>query len=88
MKIAPKAKLDDGLLDLIVVPETQTLKLLNMFPKIFDGSHVEHEVLKYYQVKEFSLRPNFDESLNLDGEVYGKTPIDVSVLKQALSIYA
>ena len=88
MKIAPKAKLDDGLLDLIVVPETQIFKLLTMFPKIFDGSHLGHEVLQYYQVKEFSLKPSIDESLNLDGEVYGKTPIDVSVIKHGLSIYA
>ena len=88
MKIAPKAKLDDGLLDLIVVPETQIFKLLTMFPKIFDGSHLGHEVLQYYQVKEFSLKPSINESLNLDGEVYGKTPIDVSVIKHGLSIYA
>ena len=88
MKIAPKAKLDDGLLDLIVVPETQIFKLLTMFPKIFNGSHLGHEVLQYYQVKEFSLKPSINESLNLDGEVYGKTPIDVSVIKHGLSIYA
>ncbi len=88
MKIAPKAKLDDGLLDLIVVPETRILKLLTMFPKIFDGSHLGHEILQYHQVTEFSLKPSINESLNLDGEVYGKTPIDVSVIKQGLSIYA
>jgi len=88
MKIAPRAKLDDGLLDLIVVPETQIFKLLTMFPKIFDGSHLGHEVLQYYQVKEFSLKPIINESLNLDGEVYGKTPIHVSVIKHGLSIYA
>jgi len=87
MKIAPKAKLDDGLIDLIVVPKTNIINLLKMFPKIFDGSHINNEILDYYQVKQFSLIPKTNEKLNIDGEVYGKTPIDVSVMKEAIAIF-
>jgi len=87
MKIAPKAKLDDGLIDLIVVPKTNIINLLKMFPKIFDGSHIDHEILDYHQVKQFSLIPKTNEKLNIDGEVYGKTPINVSVMEEAIAIF-
>ena len=42
MKMAPKAKLDDGLIDLIVVRANITrARLLKTLPKLFDGTHIE-----------------------------------------------
>ena len=50
MKIAPKAKIDDGLMDVIVVKKTNRLKLFSLFPKIFSGKHIEDSLVDYYQV--------------------------------------
>ena len=51
MKIAPKAKLNDGLMDVVAVKKTNRLKLLKLFPKIFSGNHVNDSVVKYHQIK-------------------------------------
>ena len=87
MKMAPKSELNDGLIDLILVRNASRIKLLQMFPKIFDGSHIEDPIVEYYQVKSFSIMPSDDEFLNLDGELKGKTPFSTKVIPSAISVF-
>jgi len=42
MRIAPDAKIDDGLLDLVIVREIPKPTLLSVFPKVYSGKHVSH----------------------------------------------
>ncbi len=89
MKMAPKAKLDDGLIDLIVVESDITRRrLLSVLPKLFDGSHIEEPEVKYYQASAFSLITDTEDILNIDGEMIGNTPIDVKMLKNAVELFA
>jgi YegS/Rv2252/BmrU family lipid kinase len=88
MKLAPHAKLDDGLIDLVVVRKGGRFKLLKMFPKVFDGSHVSDPIVEYHQVKEFSIYPIVHEGLNIDGELIGVTPIDVKMVPGAFTVFA
>ena len=87
MLLAPKAKLDDGLIDLLIVRSTTRKKMLNLFPKIFTGEHIHSDILEYKQVEEYTLVPDQDDPINLDGETIGSTPIHVKVLKKSLEIY-
>jgi len=88
MKMAPKAKLNDGLMDIVVVRHGPSrLKLLSMLPQVYDGSHIDSPLLEYYQVSEFSLIPKRDEILNIDGEVIGSTPIKVKMIPEAFQVF-
>lgn len=42
MRIAPDARIDDGLLDLVIVKEIPKRTLLTVFPKVYNGRHVGH----------------------------------------------
>jgi len=86
MKMAPLAQLDDGLLDLIIARKAGRLKLLSVFPKLFGGTHVGDPIVEYRQVKEFSIIPQEDNILNIDGEMIGNTPIHVSVMSKAIDV--
>jgi len=86
MKMAPLAQLDDGLIDLIIVKKAGRLKLLSVFPKLFDGTHVGDPIVEYRQVKQFSIIPQEDNILNIDGEMVGNTPIHVSVLSKVIDV--
>lgn len=88
MIMAPHAKLDDGLIDLVIVRDASRFKLLKMFPKVFNGSHVEDDIVEYHQVKEFSILPVVHETLNIDGELIGCTPIHVKMVKGAFDVFA
>jgi len=88
MRLAPRAKLDDGLIDLVVVRDASRLKLLKLFPKLFDGSHISDPIVEYHQVKRFSIIPFEDSILNIDGELKGTTPFEVEMVPRAFRVFA
>ena len=88
MKMAPRAKLDDGLIDLIVIRSgVRRTRLLQVLPKLFDGSHINEPEVEYYQTSKFSLIPETDEILNIDGEMLGSTPIKVEMIPNAFEMF-
>lgn len=86
MKMAPKAKLDDGLIDILIVRDATRKQMLNLFPKIFTGDHIYSDILEYHQVDSYSIVPDKHDPLNLDGETIGSTPINVKVLRENLEV--
>jgi diacylglycerol kinase family enzyme len=86
MKMAPLARLNDGLLDLIIVKKVGRLKLLRLFPKVFSGNHISDPVVDYRQVSEFSIFPEDQNTLNIDGEMLGNTPVHVKVLEKEIEV--
>jgi len=89
MKMAPDAKLDDGLIDLIVVRAgVSRTRLLQVLPKLFNGTHINEPEVSYFQTTKFSLIPEKDEILNIDGEIMGSTPIKVKMIPKAIEIFS
>lgn len=86
MKMAPKASIDDGLVDIIIVPKVNRIKLLKLFPKLFTGEHINSPYLEYKQVNSFSIVPNENNKLNIDGELLGTTPVKVKVLNKEIEV--
>ena len=86
MKMAPKAQLDDGLVDIIIVPKVNRFSLLKLFPKLFTGEHINSPELQYKQVNSFSIIPKENNKLNIDGELLGTTPVNVKVLQKEIEI--
>jgi len=89
MRMAPKAKLDDGLMDIIVVESNiSRIRLLSVLPKLFKGTHIDEPEVQYYQSNKFSLIPDNYDSLIIDGEMIGKTPILAEVIPNSIEIFA
>ena len=89
MKAAPKALLDDGLLDVIFLKSNiSKFQLLLLLPKLFSGKHIDSPYVKYINVKNIELVPEVNEVLNVDGDAKGQTPVKVTVLPRSLSIYS
>lgn len=92
MQMAPLAQINDGLIDLIIAKKAGRLKLLSLFPRLFNGSHISDPLCEYRQVKEFSIIPSDDNILNIDGEInidrinIANTPIHVKVLEKEINV--
>ena len=86
MKMAPDASIDDGLMDIIIVKKSSRLTLLSVFPKLFNGNHIYHPACEYVQSKSFSIIPTNNDLLNIDGEIIGQTPVDVTIIKNGIDI--
>ena len=86
MKIAPKAKLNDGLMDLVLLKDAPRLKLLKLMPKLFTGEHINDNIVEYIHVSKVELKPNKISQLNIDGEIKGKTPFELTVIPNQIEI--
>lgn len=84
--IAPQAKINDGLFDLLLVEKSQFIDVATIFFGALKGSHIYHPNLKYIQVNEFTVDCKENVRLDLDGELGGEFPMHFSVEKEALSV--
>ena len=87
LKIAPKAKPDDGLLDVFLVRGMSWLKIWMLFPKILRGTHAEHEKADYFQARELRIEADDRIRASVDGELIGHTPVRFSIVPRALNIW-
>ena len=86
LKVAPRARMDDGLLDVFLVREMSWYKIWTLFPRIFQGTHIEHAKGEYFQVREVAVEAEEPISLSLDGELLGHTPARFSAVQAALTV--
>jgi diacylglycerol kinase (ATP) len=86
MMMAPGADCADGLVDVIAVGKLGRRSLLATFPKIFDGSHVQHPAVSAFRTRsiEFDLPGPVDAMI--DGEVISLWPERLEVLHHALDV--
>ena len=86
MKMAPHAKLNDGLMDLLLLKDASRLRILKIFIQLFSGNHITDPLIEYRHAKTFSIQTKGDR-LNIDGENIGQTPIEVSLIPSALKVF-
>jgi len=86
LKVAPKAKLNDGLLDVFVARDMHWLKIWALFPRIYRGTHIEHEKAGYFHAKEVEVEAEESIRTSVDGEMIGYTPVRFSIVPGALKV--
>jgi len=100
MKMAPNAKLNDGLMDILIVRSNKAVDLMTIFRKVYDGTHVELGCVEYRQVRKFSIKPiefsidangesvctTAEEIVDIDGELTGSTPFECEILPRAIRV--
>jgi len=89
MKIAPNAKLDDGLFDVVTIGDIGALKILTSASRLYFGSHLSMDQVAHTLAKRVTARAaNQNESLvvELDGELVGVLPATFQIVPRALRV--
>ncbi len=86
MKVAPKASLEDGLLDLVLVRAVGKFRFLTQFPKVFSGAHLDLPEVHFQTVRQVRISSEPPTPVLADGEVVGMTPVVYQVVPKALSV--
>jgi diacylglycerol kinase (ATP) len=68
MKMAPRAVVDDGLLDLVTVGPVGRFDLVRTFPRIFAGTHVTHPAVSMRQASSVTFDLATAADVMVDGE--------------------
>jgi diacylglycerol kinase (ATP) len=84
--IAPHALLDDGLMDVIIVPVASMAQLVVLVPQILLGQHMDSRSIMFRRAKKLSIHSKPGMWINVDGELIGKEPISFEVLPRALNV--
>ena len=86
MRIAPRARLDDGKIDVCFVRRTSKLRLLRLFPTVFTGRHLSFPEVEYAQCSGLKIEGERPLDIFADGEFMGCTPAEVRVRPRALRV--
>jgi YegS/Rv2252/BmrU family lipid kinase len=84
--IAPKAVVDDGKIDVIIVNKIGRINLLKTFPKIFDGSYINSPFVDYIQAEKVKFEAIHEKIVSPDGEICGELPIKIETISKAINI--
>lgn len=87
MKLMPGARFDDGVLDLIEMGDVSRLAVLfGIMPKLYSGAHVRHPKVRVNQGRSFRFESEVETLVDLDGEMVGRLPLEVTVLPKAFNV--
>jgi diacylglycerol kinase (ATP) len=86
MKVAPRAALDDGLLDVCLVGKMSKLKLLCCLPTVFFGAHLGIKQVEYFQAPSVHIEADRPLEVYADGEYVCHTPLEIKLAPAALRV--
>ena len=85
-RIAPRARADDGLLDVCLIPAMSKLQLLPWIPRVYRGTHLAHPRIQYFQTRRIELHSRAPLDLFADGEFMQELPAVVEIVPRALRV--
>jgi len=88
MKMCPDASPEDGVLDICVVGDVGRLQTLWLLPKVFSGRHTLHPKVRLYRTTKVRIDSSEPLFVQADGEIFGRVPVDVDVLRGVLPVFA
>lgn len=84
--MAPRARLDDGLLDVCVVRAMSKLELLRWVPAAYRGEHLANPRISYFQTATVTLSSPSRLELFADGEFIQELPATIEVVRNAVGV--
>ncbi len=79
MMIAPDARVDDGLMDVVLVRHMGRARFARCFPRVMRGTHLVLPEVTAWQARELTVETLEPSPLLIDGDVQGETPTTIRV---------
>lgn len=88
MQFAPEAMLDDGLFDVVVIPEMPLWDALSNLGALYQGKHLERDGVIFRRGRRVEAKPVGDSLglLDVDGEAPGRIPATFNIVPNAIRV--
>ena len=86
MKIAPRAKMDDGLFDVCLVAGLDPFKLFCLFPTVYAGKHLSVKEVSYFNAPSVRIETEHPLDVYADGEFVCRTPVEIAIKPASLKV--
>ena len=86
MKLAPDARPDDGLFDVVLIGDVTKLDFVTTSPKLYKGGHVTHPRIEVVRSATVAIDAAEHLPLELEGEQDGTTPARFEIVPAGLRV--
>lgn len=86
MRIAPRARPDDGLLDVCLVSPVSRLRVLRLIPQVIRGEHAALPEVRMFRVRALTVEADEPIEVWADGEFVARTPVTIEADGGALEL--
>jgi diacylglycerol kinase family enzyme len=89
MMVAPNARNDDGLFDVVIVRHASRLELISVLSRAYSGRHVSSRLCTIRLARSVTIEPVGAPALtDIDGESPGRSPAQIEILERRLTLRA
>jgi lipid kinase YegS len=85
-RVTPRAEMDDGELDLLIVPAMPRMDFLALIPDLRTGTHLDNPEVRYFRAPRLRVESDSELSVNADGEPIRGKRFDYRVEAGALTL--
>jgi diacylglycerol kinase (ATP) len=86
MWLAPDARPDDGLFDVVLIGDVTKRDFLTTAPKLYKGTYLSHPKIEHLRTRSVSVNAPERLPIELDGEQVGTTPTLFEIVPGALRV--
>ena len=87
MRIAPDARLDDGLFDVVMVSGRNRLRFAGMLPSIYRGGHLRSPDVRVVRARRVEVDADRPFTVFADGDALCDLPMTAEVIPSAVSLF-
>ena len=84
--VAPAARLDDGLLDVVVLPALSTARLFGLVPRVLAGRQLKSRHVVHRRARRVTVAATGPMPVTIDGEPGGSAPVTYEVMPAVLRV--
>jgi diacylglycerol kinase (ATP) len=88
VRLAPGAKLDDGLLEVTMIEMLRKREVLTLIPRLLVSGELKSKRVVRMRSARIRLAAEKETDFQGDGELMGKTPVEIEILHRALRVFA
>ena len=86
MHVAPTARMDDGLLDVLAVQELSLLQVLPKLAKLYRGRILGDRAVRHLRASTVRIETDPPVAVQADGQIVGRTPAEFGAQRRALRV--
>jgi len=86
MWVAPNAKVDNGLFDVLILDDMSFLESLLNIPRLYKGTHVEHPKVKCLRGKTVVAESDEVVLIDVEGEHGGRLPARFEIIPNSINV--
>jgi diacylglycerol kinase (ATP) len=84
--LAPQAKADDGMLNLVLLEDLSALEILRLLPALAARGELNTNRIRRFNTTHVRIETDSPLWFHGDGELLGRTPVEITVMPRAIRI--